>query len=229
MLFQYGVNKLKRGTFKRELKNRFLCEIEIDGENNICYVPSSCHLSHFVELAGKEVLIVPNLSKKSKTKYSLFAVPYKRNYIVLNTSVSNRIIESSIKRRLFSYLGNRKNVMKEHNISGYKCDLYIEDTNTIVEIKSIISEGNIAIFPTVYSERSIKQMKAIKGFLKANIPVCYCIVSLSPYAREIRINHSSEFYGELMECVNLGMFLHGYAVALKDNGLVLKDEIPISF
>lgn len=48
----------KTGIFKQELKNRFLCEVEIDGESTVCYVPSSCHLSNFLDLQGKSVLLV---------------------------------------------------------------------------------------------------------------------------------------------------------------------------
>lgn len=73
----------KTGIFIRELKNRFLCEVEIESEKMVCYVPSSCHLSNFLKLSKKEVLLVPNTSPKSKTSYALFAVPYKKNYIVL--------------------------------------------------------------------------------------------------------------------------------------------------
>lgn len=43
----------KTGIFIQELKNRFLCEVEIDGESTVCYVPSSCHLSNFLDLKGK--------------------------------------------------------------------------------------------------------------------------------------------------------------------------------
>lgn len=39
------------GTFVKELKNRFLCEVVISGIPTECYVPSSCHLSNFLELA----------------------------------------------------------------------------------------------------------------------------------------------------------------------------------
>ena len=38
------------GTFVKELKNRFLCEVVISGIPTECYVPSSCHLSNFLEL-----------------------------------------------------------------------------------------------------------------------------------------------------------------------------------
>lgn len=47
------------GTFVKELKNRFLCEVVISGIPTECYVPSSCHLSNFLELRGKQVLLLP--------------------------------------------------------------------------------------------------------------------------------------------------------------------------
>ena len=73
----------KTGIFKQELKNRFLCEVDIDGESTVCYVPSSCHLGNFLELHGKQVILVPTQSKGTRTKYSLFAIPYRKSYIVL--------------------------------------------------------------------------------------------------------------------------------------------------
>ena len=81
----------KTGIFIQELKNRFLCEVEIDGESTVCYVPSSCHLSNFLDLKGKSVLLAPTQSKNARTQFALFAIPYKKNYILLNTSMANTL------------------------------------------------------------------------------------------------------------------------------------------
>lgn len=217
----------KTGIFIKELKNRFLCEVAIDSERVVCYVPSSCHLSNFLELCGKEVFLVPTASSKSKTPYALFAVPYKYNYIVLNTSMANRAVEASIHRRLFAYLGRRKEVVKEHSIEGYKCDLYIEDTDTIVEIKSIISVERKAIFPSVFSERTIRQLKALSGFLNAGRKVSYCIVSLHPYVDVISVDRNTEFATELQRCLERGMDLHGFTTRLIGKELTIEREIPV--
>lgn len=219
----------KTGIFIKELKNRFLCEVDIDSEPVVCYVPSSCHLSNFLKLSKKEVLLVPTANPNSRTKYALFAVPYKRNYIVLNTSMANRAVEESIRSRLFAYMGKRKKVLKEHSVLGYKCDLYINDTDTIVEIKSVISTADRAIFPTVYSERTIKQLQRLQEILSSGKKVCFCIVSLHPYLKEVVIDNSTEFYIELEHCINLGMCLHAYTVRLNGNTLKVEHEIPISF
>ena len=87
------LTEFKYGRFVRELKNRFLCEVKIDGKVEECYVPSSCHLSNFLQLKGKRVVLVPTQGKNPRTRYALYAAPYRKNYIILNTSLSNVAIE----------------------------------------------------------------------------------------------------------------------------------------
>ena len=217
------------GTFKKELKNRFLCEVQIDGEDVVCYVPSSCHLSNFLQLDGKKVLLVPTQTPNSKTPYALFAVPYKRNYIVLNTSMANRAIEISIQGKRFSYLGKRKDGIKEHTIDGYKADLYLPSTKTIVEVKSVISIADHAKFPTVYSERTLKQLASILELLQKGYRVCFAIVSLHPYIKAIDIDTGTDFYKELKRCMNAGLIIKAYASRLKNDVLTIDKEIGINF
>ena len=217
------------GVFIRELKNRFLCEVKIDGKVEECYVPSSCHLSNFLQLEGKRVLLVPIQTPNSRTKYALFAVPFKKNYIVLNTSMANRAIESGLRGRRFSYLGKRKKWLKEHKIDGYKADLYIPSTKTIVEIKSIISTKESAIFPTVYSERTINQLKHIQQLLHNCYRVCFMIVSLHPYIKSVTIDKNSEFYSELIKCLDSGLIIKAYTSRLKNNILSVDKELDIKY
>lgn len=217
------------GTFKKELKNRFLCEVQIDGADVVCYVPSSCHLSNFLQLEGKKVLLVPTQTPNSRTPYALFAVPYKRNYIVLNTSMANRAIESSIQGKRFSYLGKRIDGIKEHTIDGYKADLYLPSTKTILEVKSVISVTSHAKFPTVHSERTLKQLASIFELLKKGYRVCFAIVSLHPYIKAVDIDTCTEFYNELVKCMDAGLIIKAYTGRLQENGFIIDKEIPVNY
>ena len=194
MSIQNGNSSYISGVFVKELKNRFLCEVKIDGKVEECYVPSSCHLSNFLQLKGKRVVLIPTQGKNPRTKYALYAAPYRRNYIILNTSLSNVAIEKGIHNRRFSYLGKRSNVQKEHSVEGYKADLYIPQTKTIVEIKSVLSENDEAVFPTVFSERTQNQLKSIQEMLEKGYKVVFIIVSLNPYIKKLTIDKSTEFY-----------------------------------
>ncbi len=217
------------GIFKKELKNRFLCEVQIENEDVVCYVPSSCHLSNFLILEGKKVLLVSTQAPKSRTQYALFAVPYKRSYIILNTSMANRAIEAAISSRRFSYLGERKDAVKEHIVAGYKADLYLPKEEAIVEIKSIISTMDIARFPTVYSERTIHQLRSIYSLLQKGYRVCFIIVSLHPYVKGIEIDSDTEFYTELMRCIDVGLELKAYTCRLFNKDIVIEKEIKVNY
>lgn len=214
-------------TFIKELKNRFLCEVEIDGEHVVCYVPSSCHLSNFLELEGKKVLLVPTQTKGSRTKYALFAAPYKRNYLLLNSSMANRAIENSINSRRFSYLGKRTTVFCEHYVSGYKCDIYIKDTDTIIEIKSVLSLEENAIFPTVFSERSITQLDKLYQLLLNGSQVNYVIVSLNPYVKTVNIAQNTPFASKLRLCMDQGMNITAFSCGLNGGEISIRRQIPV--
>ena len=217
------------GVFIRELKNRFLCEVKINGIVEECYVPSSCHLSNFLQLEGRRVLLVPTQTPNSRTKYALFAVPFKKNYIVLNTSMANRAIEGGLRGRRFSYLGKRKEWLKEHKIDGYKADLYIPSTKTIIEIKSIISTKEPAIFPTVYSERTINQLKQIQQLLLNGYRICFMIVSLHPYVKNVTIDKSTEFYLELSKCLEAGLIVKAYTSRVENDIIKIDKEIGVNW
>lgn len=216
------------GVYKRELKNRFLCEVQIGNKDIVCYVPSSCHLSNFLQLEGKRVLLVPTTTSRTRTSFALFAVPYKRSYIVLNTSIANRAMEGALHGKRFSFLGKRKEVIKEHTVNGYKSDLFLPATNTIIEIKSIISANINANFPTVYSERTINQLKAIYSLLRNGYKVCFAIVSLNPYVKSIQIDTTTEFYSELLKCKEAGLILKAYTCRIQNDKVLINKEISVS-
>lgn len=123
------------GTFKEETKNRFLCQVTIDSKDVECYIPSSCRLGNFIDMKGRTVLLKHNQSKDARTEYAVYAVKIKNEIILLNLSQANRIIEEALHKRRFSFLGLRRQIVREKKIGGYKSDLYIEDTKTIIETK----------------------------------------------------------------------------------------------
>lgn len=204
-----------QGTFKEELKNRFLCLVEVAGVDTLCYIPASCRLSNFVDMKGKHVLLTPIKSQNTRTRYSVYALFVKGRYVLLNMSASNQIIEHNIRSRRFSFLGKRKNIYKEHVIDGYKSDIYIEDTKTIVEIKSILSFDRIAFFPSIHSQRALDQLKQLSLLLNKGYNICYIFVSLNPCVKELMINkEETEFDTLFQECINKGMCVKVYSLRL---------------
>lgn len=221
------MSKCIEGVFVKELKNRFLCEVLISGISTVCYVPSSCHLGNFLALQGKKVLLTPTSTPNARTSYSLYAVPYKRSHIILNTSMANRAVESSLQRRQFSFLGKRTHFLTEHRVDKYKADLYIEDTNTIIEVKSVLSLDETAKFPTVFSERSLAQLAKLNEFLVCGYRVHYCIVSLNPYVKSIQVLSNTAFRSMLEVCLSNGMTISAHSCHIRDGRVQLENVLPI--
>lgn len=218
------------GIFIKESKNRFLCEVKVNERITECYIPSSCRIDNFLELSNKEVLLSKNKSKNPRTQYRVVAVKHKRSYIILNTSISNLLIYNNLHLRRFSFLGSRKNALKEKMIGSYKADILIQSKgcDTIIEIKSIISPNHEAFFPTVYSQRAIDQLQQIKSLLAAGYNACYIFVSLNPYTKNLQINPAiKEYHALLNDCVQLGMVLKGYSCKCLNNKLSLTKEITV--
>ena len=222
--------ELFEGIFLQELRNRFLCEVEIGGKPTICYVPSSCHLSNFLEMRGRRVLLAKNQGNKTRTQYALFALPYKHSYILLSPGVANHAIAANLTSRCFSFLGNRKHFRTELTVDGYKADLYIEDTRTIVEVKGVISLQTEAVFPTVFSERSLKQLNILEQRLNSGYNACLLIVSLNPYVKALRINTEFEFFQSMERCQSKGLMLHACNCRYSpESGIRIDKSIPIAF
>ena len=172
-------------------------------------------------------ILVPTQSKNARTKFALFAIPYKKSYIVLNTSMANRAVKNSINGRKFTYLGTRKTIYTEHYVEGYKSDIFIQDTNTIIEIKSVLSIDQIARFPTVFSERSMNQLEQLRGLLSFGYHVHYFIVSLNPYVKSIDLIPDAQFTPLLQSCVNLGMTLSAFSIRIINNKVCIDKKLPL--
>lgn len=214
------------GKFKEEIRNRFLCTVNINGVNTICYIPSSCRLSNFINLTDRIVMLQPIRKKDARTKYSVYAVKYRKGYVPLNLANANRVVEEHIKSRRFSFLGKRKDVHREKYIDGYKSDLYITDTDTIVEIKSILSFASKATFPTIFSERANHQLESLKMLLEKGHKVCYMFIAMYSGTRSISVNEQQAEYVRLLsECIQKGMVVCAFSLGMNDGIPFVKAKV----
>ncbi|MCR5088244.1 MAG: DNA/RNA nuclease SfsA [Oscillospiraceae bacterium] len=104
---------------------------------------------------------------------------------------------------------------------------YIEDSGTIIEIKSIIATEYEAAFPTVYSERTVNQLRKIQELLMAGRKACFLAVSLHHHLRKTVIAEDTDFHKELRVCMANGMIIRAYTLRLTERGLIIEHQIPI--
>lgn len=211
-----------KGTFLREQKTRFLCDVAVGDKEIECYIPASCKIGKLVDLTGKEVVLQPVESIKARTDYSVYAARLGRYYVLLNLAEANRVLEAQLHRRYFSFLGKRKRTYREKVIESYKTDLYIEDTNTLIEVKTLLSVDEEGVFPSITSTRAEQQLEKLSELLDRGYNVVYIVMSLNPKVKSIVLNNEYGRYCQLFRtCLDKGMEVKGFSIRLKD----MKPEI----
>lgn len=219
------INYDKIGMFIEELPNRFMARVEIDGIEEICYVKSSSRLENYLTLKGKSVFLKSN--KKSKFRYFIYSVKHRNSQILLCPTYANEIVENSLKRKVFSFISNRRNHVREFNIHAYKSDIYFPSSHMFVEIKSIISYDEAAMFPTVYSERLSKQLCYFNELFNESYEGFLFLVCFNPYTKLIRINETSVNYDNIINAISRGLKIKGFVVSYESGNPIIKKEIPV--
>lgn len=214
------------GIFIKESKNRFLCDVLINGQVEECYVPNSSKVEKYINLRNKIVLLSKNTGLKGRTRFSLFAVKYYKKYILLNLNKVNDLLSYYFKE-IDKEDSNLYTIKREGIFNGYKADLIIGETGLkekMIEAKAIIDIKHSTTFPKVHSERAINQLINIKTLLEDGHSIEYYLVSLSPIVRKVSIDKAfKEYYKLINECMERGLMIKGISVHLrKDNSVSFK-------
>lgn len=219
-----------KGIFDSECKNRFISNVKVNDTLVECYVPSSSRIENYLNLSECEVILTLNKSKKSRTRYSLFAVRKENEYIILNLNKVNTILESLIMSGDL-YPNINYKVLKEKIKEGYKSDLLLEgeDHSILIEAKGVISKDKLVRFPQVNSERSILQLIALEKLLEQGLTVHYYLVSLSPLINKIEIDSDSEYHYHLKRCINKGLSLRGISIVFDGKSVRYSKDINIKY
>lgn len=202
------------GKFIEELKNRFLCSVEINGIPETCYVPSSSRMDNYIDLCEKHVLLSRNKSPKSKTDYSLYAVKEQDNWILLNTNMVNGLFLPWITEKNPDSI-----IIPEYQVSeSYRCDYYVssEHSKKIIEIKSILSTEMHIRYPKVWSQRLLRQLNDIYSLLKQGIQVDLYFAVLNATTTTVTANHDlGDIRDALKKCIQNGLNVLYFNVLLK--------------
>ena len=97
-----------------------------------------------------------------------------------------------------------------------------------MEIKSTLAFGKSACFPTVYSERAVKQLREISKLLDEGYRACYLLISLNPQVKKVSINSEiDDFYQVFAECVSKGMQYGAFSLRINNQKPEIYSKIQI--
>ncbi|MBR1558988.1 MAG: DNA/RNA nuclease SfsA [Clostridia bacterium] len=167
-------------------------------------------------------------SKTARTNFSLFAIKQNRKYILVNLAYANSIVIDNLQRRCFSFLGQRKNIRREVTIDNYRCDILIENTKTILEVKTLYANDQNPVYPTVPSNRVRQQLIKLSSLLDSGYKVCYIFACLNPEVKETNLDFYDDEYKALFkQCLNKGMSCIAISMYFREPPNPICKQIPL--
>ena len=141
--------------------NRFIAEIEIDGERAICHVKNTGRLKELLA-DGVEILVEESDNPARKTAYDLIAVLKEESYVNIDSQAPNKIAAEWLpKSGLFPAETTFKAEVKRGN-SRFDFCAKTPHGETWIEVKGItLNDNGIAKFPDAPTERGVKHLKEL--------------------------------------------------------------------
>ena len=138
--------------------NRFIAEVEVDGEVQVCHVKNTGRCRELL-VKGARVILQPSDNPERKTKYDLIAV-YKGDLLInMDSQAPNKAVGEWIEES--GYFGKVKLIRPEAVFGNSRFDFYIETENekAYIEVKGVTLENNgVALFPDAPTERGVKHI-----------------------------------------------------------------------
>lgn len=216
--------KLNKAVFVSEGKSRFICNILYEEEILECYVPITCKLSSLLSLEGKEILIRETTKAAKRTKFTLFAVQNKNDYLIVDTGFANRIVNAILAKTESNNL-----FYPEQIVENYKCDFYSATSKTLVEVKSVITTEQEVLLPNMKTQRAIIQLHNICSLLSKGYRAEYFIVAFAPQLEKVKVASKEKMGFLLKEFLNLGGEISCIRITLDESNNINCDKLDYIF
>ena len=150
-------SNIKQGLFISR-PNRFIAEVEIDGEVKICHVKNTGRCRELL-IPGVKVILEYSDNPLRRTSYDLIAV-YK-GYMLINidSQAPNKVFGEWIRQG--DFFKNVTLVRPEYKYGNSRFDFYIEadGKKILAEIKGVtLEKDGVVLFPDAPTERGVKHV-----------------------------------------------------------------------
>ncbi len=138
--------------------NRFIAEIEIDGEEALCHVKNTGRCRELL-LPGADIYVQKADNKLRKTKYDLISVYKGKRLINIDSQIPNAVFHEWAADG--NFLPDIQRIKPECQYKNSRFDFYMETEKEklFAEVKGVTLEKDGAVFfPDAPTERGIKHI-----------------------------------------------------------------------
>ena len=220
-----------KGIFKAR-PNRFIAEVEIDGEMEIAHVPNTGRCRELL-VDDAVVWLKPSDNPKRKTKFSLHLVENRGALVSLYSQQANSIVYDAIIDGKIKELSGYDIHQREKTIDNSRIDIYLANENEecYVEVKGVtLVVGSEARFPDAPTERGAKHLNELIKLKKQGIRCCVFFLIQHPIGQFFRPNWQNDpkFSQTLNDAYDAGVEILVYRCDNQLTGIELIPE-PLDF
>ena len=184
----------------RNRANRFIAEVEIDGEIVKAHLPNTGRCKELL-IDGTTVYLKPSDNPNRKTKYSLYLVENNGVLVAMFSQQANKIVFDAIKDGRIKELSGYSILESEKTIGNSRIDIYLANLDnennlideTYVEVKSVtLIKDGIAQFPDAPTERGRKHLEELISLKKEGIRAVVFFLIEHPNGNSFRPNWEND-------------------------------------
>ena len=220
-----------KGIFKNR-PNRFIAEVEVDGEMEIAHVPNTGRCKELL-VDDAVVWLKPSDNPNRKTKFSHHFVENKNVLVSLFSQQANSIVYDAIVDVKIKELAGYNHHKREKTVDNSRIDIYLENENEkcYVEVKGVtlIVDGE-ARFPDAPTERGAKHLKELIKLKKEGNRCAVFFLIQHPAGNFFRPNWVNDpvFRETLNEAYENGVEINVYKCDNQLDGITLLPS-PLDF
>lgn len=224
--------KLVRGKIIKRYK-RFLADIQLEnGEFVTAHVANTGSMKTCWEPNWK-VLCSFHDNPKRKLKYSLELIHNKKTWILVNTSIPNKLALEAVEKNLIKELTGHVHIRPEIKIGNSRIDLLLTKESgekCYVEVKNVTLKGTgtLALFPDGVTERGQKHLKELMQIKKAGDRACMLyIVNRSDVDSFSPAEKIDPTYAKLLkDAEEAGVEILVYQTKITPTSVIINNSLP---
>lgn len=218
---------IRKAKFIRRI-NRFVAEIELDGQVKQCHVKNTGRCKELL-LKNSEVY-VQEFSENCgrKTLYDLITVAKNGFFINIDSQAPNVVFQEFLK----NYCKECFSVKREVKYNKSRFDFYVEcnERKIFIEVKGVTLENDgICRFPDAPTERGVKHLNELAECIKDGYEAYVVFVVQMENAKRVEPNFDTHFeFGEaLNKASESGVGVFAFNCEVKSDYLAIKDSVKV--
>lgn len=230
-------SQLVRGTLIRRYK-RFLADIRLEDGQEITAHCANTGAMTSCGKPGDQVLLSYNPSPKRKLPYSWELTTTEQSWVIINTSVSNRLVRFALENSQIPELRGYDTVNREVKFGlNSRLDFHLQDNKGIlrecyIEVKSVtLKRDHELAFPDTVSTRGTKHLNELAQIAQSGRrAVLFYLVNRSDgdcvkVAKDLDPNYAKA----MKNALDSGVEVLAYRSKVSHNGIQLGSSVDFIF